>query len=349
MAKHDFADVAESYVSLFEFFSVDYQAFWESIPQSHPTHKQPTRIDTDGNVRIKLQFMQLVQMCVDQFGHPFNNCFYVLGVAFERAKENQAFLAFYDDSQGTIILSVRSIAEIKNRYSLGGLLFGHRYFVSKVKNSMPEIHITNSLGDVYTGSSFIYETESGAPSLFTCKHNLVDEGSGRFYNKVEVWMGDHQLIVNYVIVFARIDCCIIGLADSRECESLFVQSYVEVLDRVISAGYPRINMLSSSPMLFIEGSVAGLTNDADEYDRCLVLTCQIAPGHSGGPLLNNYGAVVGMTHRNVETQSIDGMAKYGLAIPISTIDALLDDKENEVFSLSSDTVGGQQIWRRLLK
>jgi len=81
--------------------------------------------------------MQLVQICVDQFGHPFDNCFYVLGVAFERAKENQVFLAFYDDSQGTAILSQRSISSIKSRFSLGSVLFGHRYSLKKIKMSIP--------------------------------------------------------------------------------------------------------------------------------------------------------------------------------------------------------------------
>jgi S1-C subfamily serine protease len=107
---------------------------------------------------------------------------------------------------------------------------------------------------------------------------------------------------------------------------------VEPLPRVarLAGGNPRpgaevsaVGFPLGGPLAQTRGRVVDLVPGAHlgETGKVLRITAPVKHGNSGGPLLDDAGRVVGVVYAS-ETRT-----GYGLAIPVSSLRALLDDQE----------------------
>ncbi len=215
---------------------------------------------------------------------------------------------------------------------LAGALLGIPHITDSAKNSVVEI-IIQSLDGTNTGTGFISISDNRSLHIFTCKHNLISD-SGTSFLLDEVKNGSLSFEVEKVLIFDRIDVAIISLA--LPCDILPISfSHGRILEKVVSVGYPRIHLTEASPLLFHSGEVNGWTGSLERGSRFLVTSCDVAPGSSGGPLINELGLAVGIVSRRTETASQGGMANYSLAVPFEAVVHEITSKAFQMHVLSN--------------
>ena len=163
-----------------------------------------------------------------------------------------------------------------------------------------------SCDGVASGSAFAISSDT----LVTNKH-VVEDGAQSL--ELSTWDGrDFTVGVSQTAIVA-------DLAFIKTSQEIPVVAKVgedpDVGSRVAAVGYPMGGPWTLSQGRLIErtdGSVYGVTHDV------LVFDAYIAPGNSGGPLLNRSGDVVGV----VFAKEVQGK-EYGLAIPVSLLGSVM--------------------------
>jgi Trypsin-like peptidase domain len=77
-----------------------------------------------------------------------------------------------------------------------------------------------------------------------------------------------------------------------------IEEEVILTDRVIVFGYPPIP-LSSKPFLLANlGEISSIVDNYLDGTDCIILSCILRPGNSGGPIINENGKLVGISTQN---------------------------------------------------
>lgn len=206
---------------------------------------------------------------------------------------------------------------------LGGAALGYRYFTSAYRNRIVELQVRDSMGDIDTGTGFLIRFSDGISRVVTCLHNLVEQGSGKLRTIQRMLGGEIEYRANSGIALDRLD---IAILDIDKTDLDLPNGQAKILETVYSAGFPRIYMTKPSPLLFHKGEVNGFSGHIEDASKEIILSLDIAPGNSGGPIFNEVGCVVGVAARKSETSSKVGMASYAHAIPIEVIRNELDQR-----------------------
>lgn len=117
--------------------------------------------------------------------------------------------------------------------------------------------------------------------------------------------------------------------------SPLISNEAKVLDEVLVMGYPKIPMffdfcaaeratVSSIPT---RGAIASI---AEQYitrniGPLMLVTARIRGGNSGGPIIDAYGAVVGVAFSEPESEGDYDDMGYGIAYPIEVLDKMMQD------------------------
>ena len=119
---------------------------------------------------------------------------------------------------------------------------------------------------------------------------------------------------------------------------------------VCALGYPLINVLGDSPKITdgIISAQRGIENDV----TCYQITVPIQPGNSGGPLLNSFGEVVGVTNAKLSDKASKNsdIENVNFAIKSMYIMPLLEQLNIEPISLDQQkTLSTKEIFNRYSK
>lgn len=131
-------------------------------------------------------------------------------------------------------------------------------------------------------------------------------------------------------------------------ETKIFSDEAHVLDEVLVMGYPVIPrffdfctaekaMIStiSDRMTPSRGCITAIANEmfTQSITKLMLITAKIRGGNSGGPVINKYGCVVGVSFSDAigEGAIYDDLG-YGIACPISVLDGII--KEQEVLNVS---------------
>lgn len=174
--------------------------------------------------------------------------------------------------------------------------------ISKVKPAV--VYIETEEG---AGSGMIVESNSSASYILTNAH--VIEG----FSKVSVTLSDGDL--NEAIVVGRnekLDLALLKIDQGSLSKVQFGDSgSLSQGDNVFALGYPFGIKGDAS---FTAGVVSRIWNDYIE------MSVQIHPGNSGGPLINQYGQIIGINTLSYSTKQIKGVQvgeTLKFAIPIN--------------------------------
>ena len=210
------------------------------------------------------------------------------------------------------------------------LVYGFEYIYKVYKNMV--LPIVAYKGDMpHIGSCFKYAT-----GIVTARHCLTD--GDRFaikgYSAEELYSA--QI---YVSENPNID---IAFIDTKNSVDIFC-SEPHILDDVLVMGYPMIprfldfctaekatiSTIADLRMTPSRGSIVAMADElfTKNITKLMLITARIRGGNSGGPVINKYGLVVGVSFSDAkgEGNSYDDLG-YGIACPMSVLDKIIAEK-----------------------
>lgn len=100
---------------------------------------------------------------------------------------------------------------------------------------------------------------------------------------------------------------------------------VEVGDPVVSIGNPYSVQYAQT---VTDGIISGIRQGVYVNNRKLDLlqtNAQLNPGNSGGPLINEYGQVIGINNSKIMSDGVDTYEGMGFAIPMTQAKVIIDE------------------------
>ena len=234
--------------------------------------------------------------------------------------------------------------------TLGRQLYDSEYYLEYCRGISGKAQFWNDanvkifIGDDIGSGFFV------TPDLIvTCNH-VVDGDANQC--KIEGEDGTRYTVKKIVRHENKaVDLAVVEVKEQYQNHPMILAHESKIAERVFSFGYPPIPC-SSEPFLVCNvGEInAQISNYLDKIFY-LILSFIAKPGHSGGPILNEYGKVVGVISRNLQQkissdhlQNAAGVdvAKalgYSAGIPSGYLIQLLDDYPNTgktVYSSATD-------------
>lgn len=147
--------------------------------------------------------------------------------------------------------------------------------------------------DINIGSGFFIEPNT----IVTCKHVYQELISDKTYIEDE---NGKKYTVAKVIPHPSEKIDIIKLITKERFDyfTYSIEENIMLTERVIVFGYPPIP-LSSRPFLMANlGEVSSIVDNYLDGTECIILSCILRPGNSGGPIINEYGKLIGISTQN---------------------------------------------------
>ena len=310
---------SDHWINLLVSFCRDPVGLQKFLPESGDGLTCSIHEPTKGVFELYVTASQVVEV-VDSFCTITDFPFLAAEFALETLTRSTGIRSWYRGTEKIYGLNTRLLEDFYLSKTLGNASFGERYLVNNLPQSVAEITIIDGQGEQYAGSGVV--VAQGSPyieshRILTCKHNLYSE-AGHRYEIQSINVGNETFEAVNIFICQRIDVCMVVLDRTGTTVPLPYGS-PHILSPVITAGFPRVSLFEASPLLLHRGEINGCTGEVELGTREMIVSCDVAPGNSGGPVLSEFGAILGLVHEITETASRTGMAKYGKAIPIDQI------------------------------
>lgn len=206
---------------------------------------------------------------------------------------------------------------------LNCMAYGFPYIYNAYKNIVLPVIVKNAKGDIEMGTCFRFNT-----GILTAKHCLTAE-------EVSIQGYTADQLKQCPVIISRddeyLDMAYIELGK----QSPIIHDEANVLDEVLAMGYPKIPMFNefctaeraSVSSIATKGAVASLANQymTPSVERLMLITARIRGGNSGGPIINEDGAVVGVAFAEPFFDGNYDDMGYGIAYPISAYFQMLEN------------------------
>ena len=200
-------------------------------------------------------------------------------------------------------------------------VFGFRYIYKKYRDCVIPIIYHTRDGKETIGSGFLAE----GGYLISARHCLEGAVSIAFIGIVFDIYRDAKV---YYHKNACIDVAVV-LLNSEKKPGFKLSEKVEVFDRVIAMGYPRIPgftcfntaeeaVVSATPekrFAVSEGQIAAEAQEIWSREQLFLVTAKIRGGNSGGPIINQYGECIGITSSKPDAEGDYDDLGYGTVVP----------------------------------
>lgn len=180
----------------------------------------------------------------------------------------------------------------------------------RVKPALAQIAATHSDGNTYGGTGFIVSSDG---LMVTNRHVIGDASTVTV--RILTSGGQTQTLIGQVLGRGILaDLAVIRLPGGRSYPTLTLANSDTVVqgDEISAWGYPLGNFLGSDPTL--SKGIISSTNRVFDDTKYLQTDAAIAPGNSGGPVVDRFGRAVG-----VNTSSLVRIQDDGTEVPIPGI------------------------------
>ncbi len=168
------------------------------------------------------------------------------------------------------------------------------------------IIVCDDKGDNHIGSGLLISTNH----ILTCLH--VVEG----VEIKEVLVKEEQYAIRNIYKSDSKDIAVIEILDCPlNPENDVVFSSGQVLDTILTFGYPPISRIRETPLIVQKGEINAISTNYNG-DKCLIYSSVVRPGNSGGPIFSDKGYFVGMVTEHLERKT--------------SINTIFVDKDNSV-------------------
>lgn len=146
--------------------------------------------------------------------------------------------------------------------------------------------------------------------ILTCKHNIDDLDEKHFF------LGEKELSVKEYISHESKDISLVILEENiTDIEVFPYFGYPFEMDNIVTLGYPPVQTSTDECPVMVsqKGEINGITHNWNS-SKILVISSMVRPGNSGGPVVSNYGYIVGLVIQSVNpstsyTSNIDTNSK----------------------------------------
>lgn len=187
--------------------------------------------------------------------------------------------------------------------------------VAKKANRPTPVAEKAASGPVASGSAFFVSNDG---SLITNYH--VVNGCRRLTTSID----GQEIAVALVYADKRNDVAVLKASSTPPVVGAFAITGPRAGDPIVATGFPFRGLLASKSSTSV-GSVSNLAGPGDDV-RLMQLSCPIQPGNSGGPVLDQYGRVVGLIVSRLDalqvakaTGSLSENVNFGLKSSLAMI------------------------------
>lgn len=215
---------------------------------------------------------------------------------------------------------------LNDRDCLTNVIFGFSFISEKYQDSIFKIVIEDQAGDQHIGTGFLIAfpaVEKDISIVITNEHVVKSAKSLRVLRKTNESVQHNRVIKSQVSDLAAIE-----LTELQKLPAFCLSVDPEILDEVISIGYPNVAMSRDSYQLTHRGEINSIIQD-HKNETSILFSAKTAPGNSGGPLLNDFGLVVGVVSEDLFYRDAlleKGQLPYHAAIPASAITKFLENE-----------------------
>lgn len=170
---------------------------------------------------------------------------------------------------------------------------GLDYIRERISPFTAIIVVCDDKGDNHIGSGLLISTNH----ILTCLH-VVDGVKIK-----EVFVKETQYVVKDIYKSNSKDIAVIEILDcplSPENDVVF--SGGQVLDTILTFGYPPISRIRETPLIVQKGEINAISTNYNG-DKCLIYSSVVRPGNSGGPIFSDKGYFVGMVTEHLERKT----------------------------------------------
>ncbi|NOJ40916.1 S1 family peptidase [Bradyrhizobium australiense] len=211
---------------------------------------------------------------------------------------------------------------------IDNVLLGRSHVVEKYSRSIPAI-IVRKNGHERIGTGFLTVRGGriapflGEGIIVTAKHN-VDPADGIDFVK----FGDTDGVTyearqsNWICHSTR-DLAAMPVRVTGRAVPIHAMGQASVLSRTISLGYPTISQTDRAYLLAHNGELNAIVSSYLDKQKYLLISNTVAPGNSGGPVLDESGLCIGIVVQALEGQYDGGTSKANAAIPAADIQEFL--------------------------
>lgn len=172
---------------------------------------------------------------------------------------------------------------------------GLDYIRERISPFIAIIVVCDDKGDDHIGSGLLISTNH----ILTCLH-VVDGVEIK-----EVLVKDVQYAVKDIYESGSKDIAVIEIL---ECplnpENDVVFSDGQVLDSILTFGYPPISRIRETPLIVQKGEINAISTNYNG-NECLIYSSIVRPGNSGGPIFSDKGYFVGMVTEHLERKTAE--------------------------------------------
>lgn len=202
------------------------------------------------------------------------------------------------------------VARFKALSLIDNIVNGTSYLIEKYEKSVLPVIVSDSLGDLYTGTGFVSKISPQSSKFFmvSAKHNVGDDKKFIEFGSTDVKP------VGQWFLHPSLDLACIEVTTDENVVPIYLSEIVEILTQTISLGYPGVGRVSKQYLLAHRGEVNAKVKDYSQQDF-LLISHAVSPGNSGGPVIDEAGLCIGMVVQAFEAKHLGGITLANAAIP----------------------------------
>lgn len=215
---------------------------------------------------------------------------------------------------------------LSTRDCLTNVILGFQFIAEKYQNSVFKIAVCDDVGDQHIGTGFLIHIQKAKKDVSVI---ITNEHVAKFSKDLRVLTQTNEKVSHLKIIQSQAsDLAAIELSEVHDLPAFYIAEDPNVLDEVITMGYPNVAMARDSYQLTHAGEINSIIRTG-QGNTLVLFSAKTAPGNSGGPLLNYMGLVTGIVCEDLFYKDAlieKGQLPYHAAIPASEINKFLAEE-----------------------
>jgi len=215
------------------------------------------------------------------------------------------------------------------------LIFGALRIVDKYCENVVIFELKYKSGNPDIGTGFFINigTEINPQVFIVTNHHVVSGCSDDKLEKLTIRTSNDEILFDNLfytdfIVDEINDIALIEYSKERK-NCFYLSEHINLLDEIITIGYPPIPQTDAPYQIIHKGEINSFVKAREKGRELIIFSAKTAGGNSGGPIIDNYGLVVGIVSDdclNYDDFLSKAKLPYHAATPSEKINKLLHEK-----------------------